>query len=279
LTQQNMAQAGETDIVSPVYPGKQAADYKKISWDVSANPDVNEVWVPDSAHSDSPWSNQKVREAAEYSVDRATIAEKFGYGYLQAPNQIPPRSTTAYDPNSAVARGYNPEKAKQLLAEAGYPNGFKTKLIAWPGANKDMVIAEQQYLSAVGIQAEVEFADMGKLTTYLGPTGTWHNAILEMACPAQGPTGVGILTFTVGTFGENWQKPAELTQAIGAATSSRTVDVNLIRAATGIMTKDALIIPVYEIGSGMANQPYVVADFGQRGLPVFYSVEKAWLNK
>ena len=92
--------------------------------------------MPDSAHADSPWSKLEVREAAEYAVDRATIAEKFGYGYLKAPNQIPPRDTTAYDANYALARNYDPAKAKQLLAQAGYPNGFKTKLIVWPGGNK-----------------------------------------------------------------------------------------------------------------------------------------------
>jgi peptide/nickel transport system substrate-binding protein len=274
-----MATAGEVDmVVSSVSPGKQLADYKEIGWRTNASYDANEVWVPDSAHEDSPWSKLEVREAAEYAVDRATIAEKFGYGYLQAPNQIPPRSTTAYDANYALGRNYDPAKAKELLAQAGYPNGFKTKLIVFPGGNRDIALAEQQYLAAVGIQAEVEFTDLAKWTSYSGPQGTYHNALLEMPCVAQGTTGLGCVNFALAMFGNNWQKPPEFMQAYAAATSTLTADVKLIRATMDVLTKNALIIPVYEVGSGRAEQPYVVADFGHRGLPVS-SLETAWLNK
>lgn len=278
-TQENMAKAGEIDLVTPIYPGRQAADYQKLGWSVSTSPDVNDVWAPDSGHADSPWSNQKVREAAEYAVDRASIAKLFGYGYLKAPNQIPCRSTLAYDPNYALGRNYDPAKAKQLLAEAGYPKGFSTKLIAWPGANKDIVTAEQQYLLAVGIRADLEFPPMGKWVTYIAPGGGWHNAIMEAPSPAGGATGIGNLNLAVSMFGANLEKSPEFTQALAAATSSPTVDVDLIRTAANILIKNALVIPVWEIGSGLTSQKYVTADFGRRGLPVFYSVEKVWLNK
>ena len=211
-----MAKAGEVDMVITVSPGKQMADYKDLGWRINASYDANEVWVPDSAHEDSPWSKLEVREAAEYAVDRVTIAEKFGYGYLQAPNQIPPRDTTAYDANYALGRNYDPAKAKELLAQAGYPDGFKTTLIVWPGGNRDIALAEQQYLAAVGIQAEVEFTDFGKWNSYVGPQGTYHNALLEGPDPAQGPTGLGCVNFALFLFGNNWQKPPELMQAYAA---------------------------------------------------------------
>jgi peptide/nickel transport system substrate-binding protein len=274
-----MAKAGEVDMILNTSPGKQLADYEDLGWRVNRSYDSNEVWVPDSAHTDSPWSKLEVREAAEYAVDRVTIAEKFGFGYLQAPNQIPPRDTTAYDADYALGRTYDPEKAKELLAQAGYPDGFKTTLIIWPAGNRDIALAEQQYLAAVGIQAEIEFADFGKWSSYVGPLGTYHNALLEAPCPAQGPTGLGCVTFAVGLFGNNWQKPPELMQALGAATSSPAPDVNLIRATTDILSKNALLIPLWEIGSARVEQPYVVAEFGTRGLPTFSSLETAWLNK
>jgi ABC-type transport system substrate-binding protein len=255
-----------------VSPGKQMADYEKIGWRVNAVYDANEVWVPDSAHADSPWSKLEVREAAEYAVDRAAIAQKYGYGYLQPPNQIPPRSTTAFDANYALARNYDPAKAKQLLAQAGYPNGFKTSIIVWPAGNRDIALAEQQYLAAL------QFADAGKWTAAVGPQGTWHNALLEAPDPAQGPTGLGCVNFALALFGSNWQKPSELMQALGAATSAPTPDASLIRATTDIITKNALLIPLWEAGSGRVEQPYVVADFNTRGLPLS-SLQTAWLNK
>ena len=52
---------------------------------------------------------------------------------------------------------YNPEKAKKLLAEAGYPNGFKTKLLYRTNPQADQIYtAVQGYLKAVGIDAQLD---------------------------------------------------------------------------------------------------------------------------
>ena len=277
-TELMMAKAGEVDMIVNTFSGKQLADYKSAGWLTHTLYDANEVWAPDSAHADSPWSKLEVREAAEYAVDRNAIAQKFGYGFIQAPSQIPPRDTTAYDANSTDGRNYDPAKAKQLLAQAGYPDGFKTSLIVWQGGNRDIALAEQQYLAQVGIQADVQFADLGKWTSYIGPQGAYHNALLEGPDPSQGPTGIGCVNFALFLYGNNIQKPQELMQALGAATAAPESDVSLIRAATDTISKNAILIPLYEIGSGRVDAPNAVVDFGHRGLP-FYSLETAWLNK
>jgi peptide/nickel transport system substrate-binding protein len=274
-----MAKSGEVDMVAAIFPGEELLDYKNLGWRANSRYDANEVWVPDSAHANSPWSKLEVREAAECAIDRATIAKEFGYGYLEAPNQIPPRDTTAYQANYDLGRTYDPAKAKQLLAQAGYPKGFKTSIIVWPEGNKDIAVAEQQYLAAVGIKADVEFADAGKWNSYTGPQGHYQNALLEAPDSAQGPTGLGCVTFAMFLFGNNWQKPPELMQALGAATSAPAPDVSLIRATTDVMTKNALMIPLYEIGGARAEEPYVIADYGTRGLAAYSSLETAWLNK
>lgn len=274
----NMATAGETDVVH-VNPGKQAKEYTDLGWDVVAVYDSNEIWVPDSAHPDSPWSKKEVREAAEYAVDRAQIADWFGFGYYQPPYRILPRGATAFDPAATAARPYDPEKAKDLLAHAGYPDGFDTQLILWVGGSKDIAIAEQEYLAAVGIRAEIVETDFAKLSQYMGPTGSWNNALLEMVAPAQGATGIGCLLFGSFMFGSNWALPPEYGQALGAAISSPEADANLIRAASDILTDGALIIPLYETGNGMGWQPKVEVDFGHRGQAVYYDVESIWLDK
>jgi peptide/nickel transport system substrate-binding protein len=278
-TELMMAKSGEVDLIVNTFSGKQLKDYKDLGWRTNFFYDANEVWAPDSAHADSPWSKLEVRQAAEYAIDRAKIAETFGFGFLQAPNQIPPRSVTAYDPNFTGGRTYDPAKAKELLAQAGYPNGFKTSIIVWQGGSRDIALAEQAYLAAVGIQADVQYADLGKWSSYIGPQGAYHNAVLEGPDPSQGPTGLGCVNFALFLYGNNLQKTPELMQAVGAATSSPTPDVNLIRAATDLITRDAILIPLYEIGSQRVDAPYVVADFGHRGYPAFSSLETAWLNK
>ena len=109
--------------------------------------------------------------------------------------------------------------------------------------------------------------------------GSYHNALLEGPDPAQGPTGLGCVTFAVGLYGNNFQMPPELMPALAAATSAPTPDVSLIRATTDILAKNALLIPLWSIGGGRVEQPYVIAEFGTRGLPAFSSLETAWLNK
>ena len=52
---------------------------------------------------------------------------------------------------------YNPAKAKQLLKEAGYPNGFKTKITYITSAQDDQIYtAAQGYFKAIGVDAELD---------------------------------------------------------------------------------------------------------------------------
>jgi hypothetical protein len=109
-------------------------------------------------------------------------------------------------------------------------------------------------------------------------TGTLDATLIAGFCAPQ-PTGLGCVSIALFQFGNNIQKPPELMQAFGAATSSPKPDVSLIRATTDVLSKNALLISAYETPSGRAEQPYVVADFGTRGIPAFASLETAWLNK
>jgi len=113
-----------------------------------------------------PFNDVRVRRAISYAVDRQGVIEA-GWG--------------RGEPTPAVARGlvewslaidqlgagaqyyqYDPTEAKRLLAEAGYPQGFKTQLTVTPGFGRDMVDDAQlvqQYLKAVGIEAELKIQE------------------------------------------------------------------------------------------------------------------------
>jgi peptide/nickel transport system substrate-binding protein len=101
----------------------------------------------------NPLTKQKVRQAIAYALDRATMAKQLMQGSSR-PLDAPCFPTQfGCDQTAAVHYAYDPAKAKQLLAEAGYPSGFDTELISpllpqWNGAM-------QAYLQAVGIRAHI----------------------------------------------------------------------------------------------------------------------------
>jgi peptide/nickel transport system substrate-binding protein len=107
---------------------------------------------PDSLNPDSPWANIKVRQAAAYSVDNAALAKRAGAGYYMATNQFEAPGRWCYNPN-VKGYPYDTAKAKALLAEAGYPNGFDTTINGM-APFEGLVTIFQGYLAEVGIKAK-----------------------------------------------------------------------------------------------------------------------------
>ena len=100
------------------------------------------------------FSKRQVREAIEYAIDKEAICSGPGEGIYTPAYQIVP--TTSPDYNKACPpRKYNPARAKKLLAEAGYPNGFSFKIFTKDDTWKDGLVAIQSYLDKVGIKMEI----------------------------------------------------------------------------------------------------------------------------
>src|SRR5262249_60241542 len=70
----------------------------------------------------SPWQDRRVRVAANYALDRQAISEAACLGYCPPTGVIVPRVMEFALPVEPLP--YDPAKAKQLLTEAGYPQGF-----------------------------------------------------------------------------------------------------------------------------------------------------------
>ena len=104
-----------------------------------------------------PFDNQLVRQAMNYAVDRDKIVQTAFHG-AEIPVLEPyPETSWAYAPDLADMYTFDLEKAKELLVEAGYPDGFKTQmLIRGPsGPYLDQAQVYQQDLAKIGIEMEL----------------------------------------------------------------------------------------------------------------------------
>ncbi|MFD2616149.1 ABC transporter substrate-binding protein [Terrilactibacillus laevilacticus] len=112
-----------------------------------------------------PFNNIKVRQALSYVIDRNEIIDTVWKGKAELTGPISPaQKEFAADVKSFPSYTQNLSKAKELLKEAGYPNGFST-VIQTASTYPDMVDTAQvlqQQLKKIGINAKIEQLEWGK---------------------------------------------------------------------------------------------------------------------
>jgi ABC-type transport system substrate-binding protein len=133
--------------------------------------DSDEDWVETPGYFE-PLTNKLVRKAINYAIDKNSIVDNLYKGTaIVAKNGMPPFMLGHND--DIVDYSYDPDMAKDLLEEAGYPNGFNTTLWVMPVSRPYMFdppkIAEaiQSYLADVNINVELYQIDW---STYLEET-------------------------------------------------------------------------------------------------------------
>ncbi|WP_411721335.1 ABC transporter substrate-binding protein [Mycetocola sp.] len=97
----------------------------------------------------------KVRQAINHALDRETILEELQLGYGTATNQVFGPDSGAYVDELDEMYPYDPAKAKKLLAEAGYADGFELAMPSFVGLEATVAILTQQ-LADVGITLKAE---------------------------------------------------------------------------------------------------------------------------
>ncbi|HWB21398.1 MAG TPA: ABC transporter substrate-binding protein [Gaiellaceae bacterium] len=201
-------------------------------------------WIFDT--SKPPWNDVRVRQAANYAIDRVGMATDLLKGTADPAYQIAPRANTAYSPKNNLY-SYDPKKAKALLAAAGYSKGFTTTVEYPTSGSGNMVPVPmnellQQELGAVGIKVILKPIE-------------W-SAMLGQVFAGKMPAGIDAmnisLTFQQESSWEYWftsaspinigkYKDTAVDKLIGQAQStvSDTARAALYEKASALITKDA----------------------------------------
>lgn len=157
----NGLQTGELDIAAQVnFTGDQLDSIKKQNLNIVSNvSSVSQIGMMQGGAEirKTPLTDKRVRQAMNYAIDKKAITDAIFKGYAQPVGQVAVPGSLYWD-DSVQPYAYNPAQAKQLLAAAGYPNGFKLPvgLDFTPGMTRpDIAVAVQGYLKDVGIEIEV----------------------------------------------------------------------------------------------------------------------------
>jgi len=136
-----------------------------------------------------PYSDIRVRQALNHAVDKQSIVKNLYNGLAEQINGPIVPGQTGYVALPGFA--YDPAKAKQLLADAGYPNGFSATLVGPKGAYfKDFELqqAVQQQLRAVGVNVRLETVEFAKYLEFVRKDPRTSELEMWLDATGGGPT-------------------------------------------------------------------------------------------
>ena len=127
------------------------------------------------------FSDKRVRQAIRYAIDKEAIVETMLYGAGEPADSVIPSSTFGY---SEKIQKYDRdiEKAKQLMADAGYPDGFSCTLSVTDDSVKNEICQViQSQLKEIGIEASIQTKEYGTWIDELG-TGSHELSFSSWVC-------------------------------------------------------------------------------------------------
>jgi oligopeptide transport system substrate-binding protein len=234
-----------------------------------------------------PMQNLQVRQAIAHAIDRETLAKRSGRGLLA--DGFYPSVYPQYDSEFTSAYPYDLEKAKALLTEAGYPDGFDGFAI-FAGQGQELGEIIQADLASIGINVEVLSGNWDDykprwlsgeiMMTHFGAGGSFLDASElirgRVTCPTEAAKKAN-----PADAATNWCDPAldekyQQAETLPLDSEERT---KLYREIESTVINDLVwkVVPYHSAALAL-SQPYMVGD----NLHPVYTMpvlEQAWMNK
>lgn len=238
--------------------------------------------MPTSNDPTLPFYDIRVRQAVSHAIDAEAIAEMNsdqGWAYT---NQWVPPGAWSYN-EETKGYPYDVERAKQLLAEAGYPNGFSCKGYVNEGDVKLMEIT-QTYLKQVGIDMEIIPIGGAKENEMTGINGTW-DGIMRWAARGEAdiaPVYARTLTDEGVRMVGGVLHPADIKELIDAAIAAKTFEEKVAiskELAKKVIDDYCLVIPYASVSAQFFAKEYAKDTHLGWYHVSFWTPELAWLDK
>ncbi|HLJ58207.1 MAG TPA: ABC transporter substrate-binding protein [bacterium] len=204
----------------------------------------------------APFNDVRVRHAIGYAIDRDAIIKTAFFGRGGTIYGLPiAKGNLAYDPAFDHYYTYDPAKAKQLLAEAGFPNGFTATLLstAQYGMHKDTAQVVQQNLNAIGEHVTLSLPDWPTRVA-TGNEGRYQFAVMGTVGDYSDPDFLSLFLHSGPTY-----------YAYAAGYNNATMDVLLEqgRAAMDPAKRKSLYAQVQR--TALADAPYIFLTYREQG--------------
>ena len=155
----------------------------------------NWLYFPEQWDPKSPWSNLKVRQAVNFAIDRQGMSDALFLGHCKITNNavVPYTFDFYWQPPDAV---YDPEKAKKLLAEAGFKDGFDAGLLTCDSSYANMAEVSLDNLQTIGIRTKLQ--PIERAAFFAGYSGKkYTKGIIQGASAAFGNAATRMGSFVV----------------------------------------------------------------------------------
>jgi peptide/nickel transport system substrate-binding protein len=243
---------------------------------------LTSIWY-NSAIATSPFTNLKVRQAISYAVNAQTIVDTLYYGYATTITQWAVPTSQWYNPDYK-GYPYDPEKAKQLLADAGYA-GLHTKMLVLNTPDTVAVATALQAMFAkAGMTVDLDIADNARYRQLTSPGGSFEAMCLASQRADSDPAL--IFPRNLSDSGVIMNKtiihPAELEKLLVDArqapdqASKKAIIWNLQQVIFG---NYAIFTPLLVPSGVCAKQTYVKNDGLMTIEYTQWTPEDAWLDK